>query len=175
MIQNVHTIHDYIIWHLKITGSVAESSKALVLGTSLLGGVGSNPTAARLLFSAYLLVVIYMDIVLPCMSNMILNFGYMFNHVCLSIWFIQVHISLLYNIHHLTYPLNNFVCVHKYCACQSRIHYLHNCFQKSTGRKMIHVNPKILSFKCVCVCVVFRWSDHCFEDMVLSSNNVFFC
>ena len=29
------------------TGSVAERSKALVLGTSLLGGVGSNPTAAN--------------------------------------------------------------------------------------------------------------------------------
>ena len=28
------------------TGSVAERSKALVLGTSLFGGVGSNPTAA---------------------------------------------------------------------------------------------------------------------------------
>ena len=27
-------------------GSVAERSKALVLGTSLFGGVGSNPTAA---------------------------------------------------------------------------------------------------------------------------------
>ena len=33
--------------HLKHTGSVAERSKALVLGTSLLGGVGSNPTAAN--------------------------------------------------------------------------------------------------------------------------------
>ena len=28
-------------------GSVAERSKALVLGTSLFGGVGSNPTAAN--------------------------------------------------------------------------------------------------------------------------------
>ena len=28
-------------------GSVAEWSKALVLGTSLLGGVGLNPTSAR--------------------------------------------------------------------------------------------------------------------------------
>ena len=28
-------------------GSVAEWSKALVLGTSLFGGVGSNPTVAR--------------------------------------------------------------------------------------------------------------------------------
>ena len=31
-------------------GSVAEWSKALVLGTSLLGGVGSNPTTARRIF-----------------------------------------------------------------------------------------------------------------------------
>ena len=33
-------------WHC-IVGSVAEWSKALVLGTSLCGGVGSNPTAAN--------------------------------------------------------------------------------------------------------------------------------
>ena len=31
---------------LNTSGSVAEWSKALVLGTSLFGGVGSNPTAA---------------------------------------------------------------------------------------------------------------------------------
>ena len=31
-------------------GSVAEWSKALVLGTSLFGGVGSNPTAAICFF-----------------------------------------------------------------------------------------------------------------------------
>ena len=31
-------------------GSVAERSKALVLGTSLFGGVGSNPTAAITIF-----------------------------------------------------------------------------------------------------------------------------
>ena len=31
---------------LSHVGSVAEWSKALVLGTSLFGGVGSNPTAA---------------------------------------------------------------------------------------------------------------------------------
>ena len=33
-----------------IKGSVAEWSKALVLGTSLFGGVGSNPTAANYCF-----------------------------------------------------------------------------------------------------------------------------
>ena len=33
--------------HNLIAGSVAERSKALVLGTSLLGGVGSNPTTAK--------------------------------------------------------------------------------------------------------------------------------
>ncbi len=30
-----------------VQGSVAEWSKALVLGTSLFGGVGSNPTTAK--------------------------------------------------------------------------------------------------------------------------------
>ncbi len=34
-----------------IGGSVAEQSKMLVLGTSLFGGVGLNPTAARKLFA----------------------------------------------------------------------------------------------------------------------------
>ena len=34
-----------------ISGSVAERSKALVLGTSLFGGVGSNPTAAKYSFN----------------------------------------------------------------------------------------------------------------------------
>ena len=34
-----------------ISGSVAEWSKALVLGTSLFGGVGSNPTAVMFHFS----------------------------------------------------------------------------------------------------------------------------
>ena len=32
---------------------MAERSKALVLGTSLLGGVGSNPTAAKYIFSYF--------------------------------------------------------------------------------------------------------------------------
>ena len=32
--------------YVSYIGSVAERSKALVLGTSLFGGVGSNPTAA---------------------------------------------------------------------------------------------------------------------------------
>ena len=36
----------YFKFHFKCIGSVAERSKALVLGTSLFGGVGSNPTAA---------------------------------------------------------------------------------------------------------------------------------
>ena len=36
--------------HGIIHGSVAEWSKALVLGTSLFGGVGSNPTAAICFF-----------------------------------------------------------------------------------------------------------------------------
>ena len=36
-----------------MSGSVAEWSKALVLGTSLFGGVGSNPTAAKSLFWSF--------------------------------------------------------------------------------------------------------------------------
>ena len=35
---------------LEASGSVAEWSKALVLGTSLFRGVGSNPTAAKFRF-----------------------------------------------------------------------------------------------------------------------------
>ena len=35
-----------------LTGSVAEWSKALDLGSSLLGGVGSNPTAANFYLSS---------------------------------------------------------------------------------------------------------------------------
>ncbi len=39
---------DYVPFNnsFEYMGSVAERSKALVLGTSLFGGVGSNPTAA---------------------------------------------------------------------------------------------------------------------------------
>jgi hypothetical protein len=40
------------------TGSVAEWSKALVLGTSLLGGVGSNPTAAIIFYQNIDLVLL---------------------------------------------------------------------------------------------------------------------
>ena len=35
---------------------MAERSKALVLGTSLFGGVGSNPTAARITFFAVIMI-----------------------------------------------------------------------------------------------------------------------
>ena len=35
-------------------GSVAEWSKALVLGTSLFGGVGSNPTTAKPILDGYI-------------------------------------------------------------------------------------------------------------------------
>ena len=42
LVSQWHSIH----WLQLCTGSVAERSKALVLGTSLFGGVGSNPTAA---------------------------------------------------------------------------------------------------------------------------------
>ena len=45
-------------------GSVAERSKALVLGTSLLGGVGSNPTAANLFFFNILTKVCHLKLVM---------------------------------------------------------------------------------------------------------------
>ena len=41
------------------SGSVAEWSKALVLGTSLFGGVGSNPTAAKFHFWIMRTLVVY--------------------------------------------------------------------------------------------------------------------
>ena len=44
MVAESDYIHIYD--HFTHMGSVAERSKALVLGTSLFGGVGSNPTAA---------------------------------------------------------------------------------------------------------------------------------
>ena len=40
----------FIVRPVHVSGSVAERSKALVLGTSLFGGVGSNPTAAINIF-----------------------------------------------------------------------------------------------------------------------------
>ena len=43
-------------------GSVAEWSKALVLGTSLFGGVGSNPAAAILTFYLILQVISFDEI-----------------------------------------------------------------------------------------------------------------
>ena len=42
------------------SGSVAERSKALVLGTSLLGGAGSNPAAANVLFLSWIRVFLYL-------------------------------------------------------------------------------------------------------------------
>ena len=48
-------------------GSVAERSKALVLGTSLFGGVGSNPTAANI-FVTNKLVRIKVRIILAITS-----------------------------------------------------------------------------------------------------------
>ena len=41
-----NTVNILFLW----LGSVAEWSKALVLGTSLYGGVGSNPTTAILFY-----------------------------------------------------------------------------------------------------------------------------
>ena len=42
---------------IHLRGSVAEWSKALVLGTSLSGGVGSNPTAANRIYCEKILQV----------------------------------------------------------------------------------------------------------------------
>ena len=44
------TFHGFVVASVRclLQGSVAEWSKALVLGTSLFGGVGSNPTAAKM-------------------------------------------------------------------------------------------------------------------------------
>ena len=47
------------------TGSVAERSKALVLGTSLFGGVGSNPTAATG-FELLTLLTMMSNLHFPC-------------------------------------------------------------------------------------------------------------
>ena len=44
---------------ISISGSVAEWSKALVLGISLFGGVGSNPTAAKFHFYIMRTSVVY--------------------------------------------------------------------------------------------------------------------
>ena len=50
-----------IAW-ASMSGSVAEWSKALVLGTSLFGGVGSNPTAAKFHFCIMRTLVVYSSI-----------------------------------------------------------------------------------------------------------------
>ena len=46
--MNYFNIPFDVFWNFDVMGSVAEWSKALVLGTSLFGGVGSNPTAAKI-------------------------------------------------------------------------------------------------------------------------------
>ena len=46
MVNNLFLCHSKLMDCNCCIGSVAERSKALVLGTSLFGGVGSNPTAA---------------------------------------------------------------------------------------------------------------------------------
>ena len=50
-----------IAW-ASMSGSMAEWSKALVLGTSLFGGVGSNPTAAKFHFCIMRTLVVYSSI-----------------------------------------------------------------------------------------------------------------
>ena len=53
---------------------MAERSKALVLGTSLFGGVGSNPTAAINFFSS--------DLLPAKNKGMVISFGFSFE--CLT-------------------------------------------------------------------------------------------
>ena len=50
-VQMSISTHIWGQFHAAAHGSVAEWSKALVLGTSLFGGVGSNPTAAKYSFN----------------------------------------------------------------------------------------------------------------------------
>ena len=45
-LMGAESVYIHVYDHFPYMGSVAERSKALVLGTSLFGGVGSNPTAA---------------------------------------------------------------------------------------------------------------------------------
>ena len=45
-LMGAESVYIHVYDHIPYMGSVAERSKALVLGTSLFGGVGSNPTAA---------------------------------------------------------------------------------------------------------------------------------
>ena len=59
-------------------GSVAEWSKALVLGTSLSGGVGSNPTAAMVL--PLLLIGSWMYVVFPDLRCLMIN-NSLFNNI----------------------------------------------------------------------------------------------
>ena len=68
-------------------GSVAEWSKALVLGTSLSGGVGSNPTAAMVL--PLLLISSWMCVVFSGLRCLMIN-NSLFNNI-LIIGSKQVH------------------------------------------------------------------------------------
>ena len=45
-LMGAESVYIHVYDRFPYMGSVAERSKALVLGTSLFGGVGSNPTAA---------------------------------------------------------------------------------------------------------------------------------
>ena len=52
-----------------LTGSVAERSNALVLGTSLTGGVGSNPTAAICFFLNNSLLIFYSKVMVTLVKR----------------------------------------------------------------------------------------------------------
>ena len=61
-----------------MSGSVSEWSKALVLGTSLYGGVGSNPTAAKftfcVLWSAFAFFKISSHKFISCSASIIFSY-----------------------------------------------------------------------------------------------------
>ena len=48
-LMGAESVYIHVYDHIPYMGSVAERSKALVLGTSLFGGVGSNPTSVILI------------------------------------------------------------------------------------------------------------------------------
>ena len=49
-LMGAESVYIHVYHHIPYMGSVAERSKALVLGTSLFGGVGSNPTPIITIF-----------------------------------------------------------------------------------------------------------------------------
>ena len=63
-----------ILGYFSVDGSVAEWSKALVLGTSHFDGVGSNPTAAIFFFSFLLRLFMNQLLLYFCIYNFCIYF-----------------------------------------------------------------------------------------------------